>query len=119
MGLRERFGIRLLDDDDLAAVADEQRAAIVGAAAGGRAVDGRALGTYKRGPQRGGAITLRQTGALLDGLRVSRERGAAHLDAPDVRYAEHVLGRFDVLQIDEEQTTAALERRFDDKQRPS
>lgn len=117
MGTRApRFGVRLLDPDDMAGIADEHRRGIIAAARQGQTIGGARLGVYKSGPRKGEPITLRRTGALFEGLDVERTQAGATLKA-SATYSRHVLGRFDtVLVIDADETKAAIGRRFRDKQ---
>lgn len=118
MGARARFGIRLLDPDDMAHIADEHRRAIVTAARQGQTTGGARLGVYKTGPRKGAPITLRETGALLDGLEVQRTQTGATLEST-AAHSRHVFRRFDaVLTIDVEETKAVIQRRFRDKRQP-
>lgn len=114
------FGVRLLDEDDLLEVARDHRRRIVEGLQAGRTLTGQPLGQYKAGPRKGQPITLRSEGsgggALQRGIRASRSQDGAQVES-EASYSGHVFERFpEVMQIDADATTDALEQAFDAKQ---
>lgn len=111
-----RFDVQLLDEDDLLAVARDHEQRIVDGMKAGRTITGEAIGQYKAGPRKGRPITLRDTGRLQAGIKARRAIGGARVDS-EATYSRHVFERFpEVMQIDPDSTTDALERAFDAKQ---
>lgn len=78
-------------------------------AAAGKDAAGRSLGRHKGGPRAGKRITLRRTGALLDGLRTQR-RGTQGRLQPTASHHRYVFSRFAVFEISEV-TAKRLEQR--------
>lgn len=90
---------RVISRDALRQLAETVTGEIRRGAAASVNADGRPLGVYKSGPQKGRPITLRRTGRLLDlALLQERDRVIVRSAAPHARYVER---RFGVLGIGE------------------
>lgn len=92
--------VHLFDRDALETLGQRAAEDIRQAAERGEGIGGQRLGTYAGGKQAGRKITLRRTGALLDGMAVRATRRRVVV-GPTVRYARHVLRRFpQVMSLD-------------------